>query len=416
MNDDFVINTEPPIQSNINDINLHILLQKWRDNMRDEINCLLFLKFKINHENNNFDNNIKEKYSMILKKLEDLCTQEIDLINEGLINIKGSENLKNNPDNKVINSVLFDQIEYIRKNYNKIIEGINNTLISSIDLFSFYKEYYNKNINKNELNISIKPFSISKIEIPQISLRENEKNSDDLISEIQHDISDVVTDNYYLSNFSKINTSNILSGLASNQSEASKKVLSKFKSLLKLTKYKPKKKYQSDLTEIMSNKDIDEDNVNEYEEKNAPYRQLSFEIIEINKVIKNLKDQIYFNCIMDNEKKTFEKMKEDNINLNDEFNKLKDNLKLLDINYKFLLKKLSDVEEEQIYLQNENKKLIDYIEERYINKNIKQKPKNNQKYLIPNSNQKILTSLGTESKSSLEMFKNIDKNLEKNNI
>jgi hypothetical protein len=416
MNDDFVINTEPPIQSNINDINLHILLQKWRDNMRDEINCLLFLKFKINHENNNFDNNIKEKYSMILKKLEELCTQEIDLINEGLINIKGSENLKNNPDNKVINSVLFDQIEYIRKNYNKIIEGINNTLISSIDLFSFYKEYYNKNINKNELNISIKPFSISKIEIPQISLRENEKNSDDLISEIQHDISDVVTDNYYLSNFSKINTSNILSGLASNQSEASKKVLSKFKSLLKLTKYKPKKKYQSDLTEIMSNKDIDEDNVNEYEEKNAPYRQLSFEIIEINKVIKNLKDQIYFNCIMDNEKKTFEKMKEDNINLNDEFNKLKDNLKLLDINYKFLLKKLSDVEEEQIYLQNENKKLIDYIEERYINKNINQKPKNNQKYLIPNSNQKILTSLGTESKSSLEMFKNIDKNLEKNNI
>ena len=416
MNDDFVINTEPPIQSNINDINLHILLQKWRDNMRDEINCLLFLKFKINHENNNFDNNIKEKYSMILKKLEDLCTQEIDLINEGLINIKGSENLKNNPDNKVINSVLFDQIEYIRKNYNKIIEGINNTLISSIDLFSFYKEYYNKNINKNELNISIKPFSISKIEIPQISLRENEKNSDDLISEIQHDISDVVTDNYYLSNFSKINTSNILSGLASNQSEASKKVLSKFKNLLKLTKYKPKKKYQSNLTEIMSNKDIDEDNVNEYEEKNAPYRQLSFELIEINKLIKNLKDQIYFNCIMDNEKKTFEKMKEDNINLNDEFNKLKDNLKLLDINYKFLLKKLSDVEEEQIYLQNENKKLIDYIEERYINKNYNQKPKNNQKYLIPNSNKKILTSLGTESKSSLEMFKNIDKNLEKNNI
>ena len=416
MNDDFVINTEPPIQSNINDINLHILLQKWRDNMRDEINCLLFLKFKINHENNNFDNNIKEKYSMILKKLEDLCTQEIDLINEGLINIKGSENLKTNPDNKVINSVLFDQIEYIRKNYNKIIEGINNTLISSIDLFSFYKEYYNKNINKNELNISIKPFSISKIEIPQISLRENEKNSDDLISEIQHDISDVVTDNYYLSNFSKINTSNILSGLTSNQSEASKKVLSKFKNLLKLTKYKPKKKYQSNLTEIMSNKDLDEENVNEYEEKNAPYRQLSFELIEINKLIKNLKDQIYFNCIMDNEKKTFEKMKEDNINLNDEFNKLKDNLKLLDINYKFLLKKLSDVEEEQIYLQNENKKLIDYIEERYINKNNNQKPKNNQKYLIPNSNKKILTSLGTESKSSLEMFKNIDKNLEKNNI
>ena len=416
MNDDFVINTEPPIQSNINDINLHILLQKWRDNMRDEINCLLFLQFKINHENNNFDNNIKEKYSMILKKLEDLCTQEIDLINEGLINIKGSENLKTNPDNKVINSVLFDQIEYIRKNYNKIIEGINNTLISSIDLFSFYKEYYNKNINKNELNISIKPFSISKIEIPQISLRENEKNSDDLISEIQHDISDVVTDNYYLSNFSKINTSNILSGLTSNQSEASKKVLSKFKNLLKLTKYKPKKKYQSDLTEIMSNKDLDEENVNEYEEKNAPYRQLSFELIEINKLINNLKDQIYFNCIMDNEKKTFEKMKEDNINLNDEFNKLKDNLKLLDINYKFLLKKLSDVEEEQIYLQNENKKLIDYIEERYINKNYNQKPKNNQKYLIPNSNKKILTSLGTESKSSLEMFKNIDKNLEKNNI
>ena len=183
-----------------------------------------------------------------------------------------------------------------------------------------------------------------------------------------------------------------------------------------MTKYKPKKKYQSDLTEIMSNKDLDEENVNEYEEKNAPYRQLSFEIIEINKLIKNLKDQIYFNCIMDNEKKTFEKMKEDNINLNDEFNKLKDNLKLLDINYKFLLKKLSDVEEEQIYLQNENKKLIDYIEERYINKNYNQKPKNNQKYLIPNSNKKILTSLGTESKSSLEMFKNIDKNLEKNNI
>ena len=415
MNDDFVINIEPQLQNNLNNANFENKLLKWRDNMRDEINCLLFLQFKINNEKNNFDNNIKEKYSMILTKLEDLCTKEIDLINEGLVNIKSSEK---NDNSKIKNNILFQQIEYIRNNYNKLIEGINNTITSSNDLFSFYKEYYKKNNNKNDSIIGMKPISISKID-PQISPRENEKNSDDLLSEIRNDISDVVSDNYFNTNFSKISSTNVLSNITSIQNDSPKKVLSKFKNLLKMTKYKPKKKYKNDLTEIMSNKDIDIENVAQYEEKNLEYQKLSLEIREVNKFINNLKDQIYFNCIMDDEKKTFEKMKDDNIKLNDELNKLKDNIKILDVNYKFLLKKLSEAEEEQIYLQNENKKLIDYIQQRYMKRNFNNIQQNNvnRNFLFQkNSSQKILTSLGTTNKSSYDMYNNIERNIEKNNI
>ena len=415
MNDDFVINVEPQLQNNLNVNNFENKLLKWRDNMRDEINCLLFLQFKINNEKNNFDNNIKEKYSMILTKLEDLCTKEIDLINEGLINIKSSEK---NDNSKIKNNILFQQIEYIRNNYNKLIEGINNTITSSNDLFSFYKEYYKKNNNKSNSIIDIKPISISKIDL-QISPRENEKNSDDLLSEIRNDISDVVSDNYFNTNFSKISSTNVLSNITSIQNDSPKKVLSKFKNLLKITRYKPKKNYKNDLTEIMNNKDIDIENVAEYEEKNLEYQKLSLEIREVNKFINNLKDQIYFNCIMDDEKKTFEKMKDDNIKLNDELNKLKDNIKILDVNYKFLLKKLSEAEEEQIYLQNENKKLIDYIQQRYMKRNFNNIQQNNvnRNFLFQkNSSQKILTSLGTTNKSSYDMYNNIERNIEKNNI
>ena len=264
----------------------------------------------------------------------------------------------------------------------------------------------------------MKPISISKID-PQISPRENEKNSDDLLSEIRNDISDIVSDNYFNSNFSKISSTNLLSNLTSIQNDSPKKLLSKFKNLLKLTRYRPKKKYKNDLTEIMSNKDIDIENVAEYEEKNLEYQKLSLEIREVNKFINNLKDQIYFNCIMDNEKINFEKMKDDNIKLNDELNKLKDNLKILDVNYKFLLKKLSEAEEEQIYLQNENKKLIDYIQQRYMKRNFNNIQQNNvnRNFLFQkNSSQKILTSLGTTNKSSYDMYNNIERNIEKNNI
>ena len=415
MNDDFVINIEPPLHNNLNDVNLENKLLKWRDNMRDEINCLLFLQFKINNEKNDFDNNIKEKYFLILTKLQDLCTKEIDLINEGLINIKGSDKEGNS---KIINNVLFEQVEYIRNKYNTLIEGINNTIKSSNDLLSFYREYYKKNNNKNDSIIDNKLISFSKIE-PQISPRENEKNSDDLLSEIRNDISDIVSDNYFNSNFSKISSTNLLSNLTSIQNDSPKKLLSKFKNLLKLTRYRPKKKYKNDLTEIMSNKDIDIENVAEYEEKNLAYQKLSLDIREVNKFINSLKDQIYFNCIMDNEKKNFEKMKDDNIKLNDELNKLKDNLKILDVNYKFLLKKLSEAEEEQIYLQNENKKLIDYIQQRYMKRDFNQIQQNNvnKNFLFPqNSSQKILTSLGTTNKSSYEMYNNIERNIEKNNF
>ena len=415
MNDDFVINIEPPLHNNLNDVNLENKLLKWRDNMRDEINCLLFLQFKINNEKNDFDNNIKEKYFMILTKLEDLCTKEIDLINEGLINIKGSDKEGNS---KIINNVLFEQVEYIRNKYNTLIEGINNTIKSSNDLLSFYREYYKKNNNKNDSIIDNKLISFSKIE-PQVSPRENEKNSDDLLSEIRNDISDIVSDNYFNSNFSKISSTNLLSNLTSIQNDSPKKLLSKFKNLLKLTRYRPKKKYKNDLTEIMSNKDIDIENVAEYEEKNLAYQKLSLDIREVNKFINSLKDQIYFNCIMDNEKINFEKMKDDNIKLNDELNKLKDNLKILDVNYKFLLKKLSEAEEEQIYLQNENKKLIDYIQQRYMKRDFNQIQQNNvnKNFLFPqNSSQKILTSLGTTNKSSYEMYNNIERNIEKNNF
>jgi hypothetical protein len=122
---------------------------------------------------------------------------------------------------------------------------------------------------------------------------------------------------------------------------------------------------------------------------------------------------------MDNEKINFEKMKDDNIKLSDELNKLKDNLKILDVNYKFLLKKLSEAEEEQIYLQNENKKLIDYIQQRYMKRDFNQIQQNNvnKNFLFPqNSSQKILTSLGTTNKSSYEMYNNIERNIEKNNF
>ena len=126
----------------------------------------------------------------------------------------------------------------------------------------------------------------------------------------------------------------------------------------------------------------------------------------------NIKVYVHDNCYLLNEKKSYDKMKEDNTMINKEISNIKRTIKTGTEAYKALIQKITVLEEDQIQLQKENEKLIKYIKERYFN-TVSQTVNSN--YSLPQSmikQKQILTSLGTQNISSIDLFNNINRNLE----
>ena len=92
-----------------------------------------------------------------------------------------------------------------------------------------------------------------------------------------------------------------------------------------------------------------------------------------------LKEYVYNNCVKENEIKNFNKIKEDNQMLNKEIINIKNSIRELKNLYEYQLEKFECLKNEQVILENENKKLCEYIEKILLNE--EQRINNNNNYL-----------------------------------
>ena len=414
MADIFKINLEPNIDYyNTNLTEIKQKLNTWRLNISEEIKCILFIKNKIDlHDKNNkdegdeeveeieIDDKIKEKYSKIFNKLEELCIQQINLISESIVDINEiiaknrNEELKNKEDNEEENMLLYDKINFTLNNYNKIIDNINKTISSLpyiLNLYLMYNKYdeeENKYIREN-MEAEEEKYNNENIKYG------NKKN------------------NFNRNKATKKEKSNGINNTQISKRERmiqfSKSVQNKkFK---KQNSYNPinRKKNNNITSNII---DIE----NDYGRENLKELTLEAKLFS-----DNLKEYVYSNCVKENEIKNFHKIKEENKMLSEEIINIKNSLKELNEIYESQLEKLEYLKNERSILKKENLQLCEYINKKLdqnINDNyISEKNYSNNDFKSNEINQNIKCNSKDESDfnispmdfESIEMFKRLNK-------
>ena len=394
MNDEyFAFVEEVSSSSSLDSIKESLLL--WRDNTRDIINCILYIQDKMIDEEKakHMKSKIRLQYEKIFVKLQELCTKEIDFISEGIVNTEFLLSLAN-PKNDM--NKLLTQVGNIRNNYNKIVDNINKTITSSKIVSQLCKEYLRKY-----------PMRKKEVKINESCIKEHQKSQDVLLNEIGNELNNISNISKDKESFLSHNKSQLKLIDKEDLKESPGEILQQFKKSLRLTRYKPSPQYKEALRTFMKDScNIDKPKLNDN------IMSLYKEIESTRGLCNNIKVYVHDNCYLLNEKKSYDKMKEDNTMINKEISNIKKTIKTGTEAYKALIQKITVLEEDQIQLQKENEKLIKYIKERYFN-TVSQTVNSN--YSLPQSMIKqtqILTSLGTQNISSIDLFNNINRNLE----
>ena len=394
MNDEyFVFVEEVSSSSSLDSIKESLLL--WRDNTRDIINCILYIQDKMIDEEKakHMKSKIRLQYEKIFVKLQELCTKEIDFISEGIVNTEFLLSLAN-PKNDM--NKLLTQVGNIRNNYNKIVDNINKTITSSKIVSQLCKEYLRKY-----------PMRKKEVKINESCIKEHQKSQDVLLNEIGNELNNISNISKDKESFLSHNKSQLKLIDKEDLKESPGEILQQFKKSLRLTRYKPSPQYKEALRTFMKDScNIDKPKLNDN------IMSLYKEIESTRGLCNNIKVYVHDNCYLLNEKKSYDKMKEDNTMINKEISNIKKTIKTGTEAYKALIQKITVLEEDQIQLQKENEKLIKYIKERYFN-TVSQTVNSN--YSLPQSmikQKQILTSLGTQNISSIDLFNNINRNLE----
>ena len=394
MNDEyFAFVEEVSSSSSLDSIKESLLL--WRDNTRDIINCILYIQDKMIDEEKakHMKSKIRLQYEKIFVKLQELCTKEIDFISEGIVNTEFLLSLAN-PKNDM--NKLLTQVGNIRNNYNKIVDNINKTITSSKIVSQLCKEYLRKY-----------PMRKKEVKINESCIKEHQKSQDVLLNEIGNELNNISNISKDKESFLSHNKSQLKLIDKEDLKESPGEILQQFKKSLRLTRYKPSPQYKEALRTFMKDScNIDKPKLNDN------IMSLYKDIESTRGLCNNIKVYVHDNCYLLNEKKSYDKMKEDNTMINKEISNIKKTIKTGTEAYKALIQKITVLEEDQIQLQKENEKLIKYIKERYFN-TVSQTVNSN--YSLPQSmikQKQILTSLGTQNISSIDLFNNINRNLE----
>ena len=394
MNDEyFAFVEEVSSSSSLDSIKESLLL--WRDNTRDIINCILYIQDKMIDEEKakHMKSKIRLQYEKIFVKLQELCIKEIDFISEGIVNTEFLLSLAN-PKNDM--NKLLTQVGNIRNNYNKIVDNINKTITSSKIVSQLCKEYLRKY-----------PMRKKEVKINESCIKEHQKSQDVLLNEIGNELNNISNISKDKESFLSHNKSQLKLIDKEDLKESPGEILQQFKKSLRLTRYKPSPQYKEALRTFMKDScNIDKPKLNDN------IMSLYKEIESTRGLCDNIKVYVHDNCYLLNEKKSYDKMKEDNTMINKEISNIKKTIKTGTEAYKALIQKITVLEEDQIQLQKENEKLIKYIKERYFN-TVSQTVNSN--YSLPQSmikQKQILTSLGTQNISSIDLFNNINRNLE----
>ena len=394
MNDEyFAFIEEVSSSSSLDSIKESLLL--WRDNTRDIINCILYIQDKMIDEEKakHMKSKIRLQYEKIFVKLQELCTKEIDFISEGIVNTEFLLSLAN-PKNDM--NKLLTQVGNIRNNYNKIVDNINKTITSSKIVSQLCKEYLRKY-----------PMRKKEVKINESCIKEHKKSQDVILNEIGNELNNISNISKDKESFLSHNKSQLKLIDKEDLKESPGEILQQFKKSLRLTRYKPSPQYKEALRTFMKDScNIDKPKLNDN------IMSLYKEIESTRELCNNIKVYVHDNCYLLNEKKSYDKMKEDNTMINKEISNIKKTIKTGTEAYKALIQKITVLEEDQIQLQKENEKLIKYIKERYFNTVSQTVNSNNS---LPQSmikQKQILTGLSTQNISSIDLFNNINRNLE----
>ena len=385
----FKINLEPNLNyENVNLIQIKNKLKDLRLNISEEIKCLSFIKQNINKENINKDENfdineaLVQKYSLILNKLNELCIEEINYISETIIIL--DEKIKKDKTNNEIyfdkDDNIYDKIDLTINNYNKIIDNINKTISSLPYIFNLYLAYNNDLEEENNF------------------IRNNiEKEEEKYGIEIKK-----------LNKKKKVEKCKYVEKKENNVTQKREKMM-KFNESLKNLNTKKNSR--------IKNNNNENNKINSSIENNK--NNLNKKVNEIELEKDELKNFVFKNCIKENEIKNFNKIKEDNKILNDEILKLKNIIKELKERYEYQNQKLEKLKNERLILENENFKLIEYVnkiflEEEKNNDFDKNSDKNNNINTTNNSNyikndEENVININPNNFESIEMFKRLNK-------
>ena len=380
----FKINLEPNLNyENVNLIQIKNKLKELRLNISEEIKCLSFIKQNINKDEN-FDINeaLIQKYSLILNKLNELCIEEINYISETIIIL--DEKIKKDKTNNEIyidkDDNIYDKIDLTINNYNKIIDNINKTISSLPYIFNLYLAYNNDLEEENNF------------------IRNNiEKEEEKYGIEIKK-----------LNKKKKVEKYKFVEKKENNATQKREKMM-KFNESLKNLNTKKNSR--------IKNNNNENNKINSSIENNK--NNLNKKVNEIELEKDELKNFVFKNCIKENEIKNFNKIKEDNKILNDEILKLKNIIKELKERYEYQNQKLEKLKNERLILENENFKLIEYVnkifsEEEKNNDFDKNSDKNNNINTTNNSNyikndEENVININPNNFESIEMFKRLNK-------
>ena len=385
----FKINLEPNLNyENVNLIQIKNKLKDLRLNISEEIKCLSFIKQNINKENINKDENfdineaLVQKYSLILNKLNELCIEEINYISETIIIL--DEKIKKDKTNNEIyidkDDNIYDKIDLTINNYNKIIDNINKTISSLPYIFNLYLAYNNDLEEENNF------------------IRNNiEKEEEKYGIEIKK-----------LNKKKKVEKYKFVEKKENNATQKREKMM-KFNESLKNLNTKKNSRIKN------NNNENNKINYSIQIKKN----NLNKKVNEIELGKDELKNFVFKNCIKENEIKNYNKIKEDNKIINDEIIKLKNIIKELKERYEYQNQKLEKLKNERLILENENFKLIEYVnkifsEEEKNNDFDKNSDKNNNINTTNNSNyikndEENVININPNNFESIEMFKRLNK-------
>ena len=356
----FKINLEPNINyESVNLFEIKNILKNLRLNISEEIKCLSFIKQNIekNYEINKEDNfeinqKLKKKYSQILIKLNELCVEEINYISETLIILdkKIKENTNENDFENIKDSIIYNKINLTLSNYNKIVDNINKTLSSLPYIFNLYLLFYQTEDEENKF------------------IRNN---------------MDIAEENYKNEN-NKINIK--------KKTKKHKKEEEKEESIIKREKMI---KFSESLKNINKNKNLNLKNelkIKNNENNNnieIIKNKLQDKVKQTEKQKSQLKSFIFNNCIKENELENFMKIKEDNKILKEKIFNLKNIFQKLNNSYENQNEIFEKLIKERIYLENENLKLIEYVNNILLNKENNSNLETNKDNLLESTNKGI---------------------------
>ena len=105
-------------------------LSQWRDTLREELECLIYVKNSIAQLQQS------DKVSQLIPKMEALCLKQIECINEFISEINNDSDEYQENSEKV-----YSKVESIRDNYNKIIVNLKKMITSVPELVTLINKY-----------------------------------------------------------------------------------------------------------------------------------------------------------------------------------------------------------------------------------------------------------------------------------